>query len=343
MRTSVLVTCNNRCDEAIASPNALLRSAESSRDQRVCVFPTDGGSTSGTSEAVSCLLPPVEIVHGDGRLRWDIRTVGAGEAADESSEHFDAYLHLNDDTIVDGNAMTTQVDLDRSVAGACSIVGAVRDSGSGEASHGGLRRTSKRPPGKVARVQEADVVQDVDTFNANCVFVPRRIRELLGTLVVVFAHGMGDVDCGPRTQGARARVLVAPGTVGTCQRVRHRGSGHDRSIPVRQRLPILGTPKGLPWREWEPLLRDSLGVRVVSFVRTYVEMESVPFFFRQVGARRGWRNSSTDLAVRAAQTAYAALRRSHYPSPLLWPGPLGSNLADSGVFMEPAFLGALPV
>lgn len=237
------------------SLRALQRAAQRVNDWHVRVFLTDDGSTDGTAAAASQVGLPLTVIRGNGQLYWNRGMVRAWQSAGASSDRFDGYVLLNDDTILDPDALDVVRGVGSVGAQDAIIVGAVRDPVTGEVTFGGLRRTSRWHPGKLERVNKKNVVQDVDTFNANFVFVPSRVEQRLGTLDPVFTHAMGDLDYGYRARRAGLRVMVLPGTVGVCPRDGARGAWHDPSVPVRDRLRLLASPKGLPRREWEAFLR----------------------------------------------------------------------------------------
>jgi GT2 family glycosyltransferase len=180
--------------------------------------------------------------------------VAAWRAALDSGEACDAFLLLNDDTLLEEEALGALLETQRKVGPNAIIVGAVRDPESGELTYGGIHRTSCWHPGRTARLPVASEPQDADTFNANCVLVPAGCVERIGTLDPVFTHAMGDFDYGLRAREAGMRVVVAPGSVGTCPRNEVGGSWRDLNLSLRDRLGNLNSPKGLPYREWREYL-----------------------------------------------------------------------------------------
>lgn len=255
MRIAVLLTCHNRRAKTIVSLEALRRSAERVPDLTLHVFLTDDGSTDGTSEAALALGMRLTVISGSGNLYWNRGMVRAWRAAIEADASFDAFVLLNDDTVLDEQGLKTLMETNVSCSGAAVVVGAVRDPASGELTYGGVRRASTWHPGRVKLVAPSESLQVVDTFNANVVFVPRYAYLRVGMLDAIFTHGMGDFDYGLRAKRAGVRVVVAPGTVGVCPRNDAAGSWRDSELPIRRRLHLLESPKGLPRREWREYLR----------------------------------------------------------------------------------------
>lgn len=255
LQVAVLMACHNRRAKTVASLQALRRAAGFVPGLTIQVFLTDDGSTDGTADAVRALAMPVTVVDGTGDLYWNRGMVRAWQTALDAGVAFNGFLLLNDDTLLDDHALASIVAADRSRGGEAVIVGAVRDPVSAEVTYGGVRRTSAWHPGKTAVAGVSETVQAVDTFNANCVLVPWRVYECVGTLDPVFTHAMGDFDYGLRARRAALEVVVAPGTVGTCPRNDSLGTWRDPDIPVLRRLRLLESPKGLPRREWREYLR----------------------------------------------------------------------------------------
>jgi len=233
---------------------ALYRAAEGLPNSRVHVFLTDDGSTDGTAEGVRELGGEVTILRGSGDLFWNRGMVRAWEAAAGTTSDFDDYLLLNDDTLVDGDALRRLIDTSSRFDHHAIVAGATRDPVTGNHTYGGVCRRSPWHPGRTASVPISDCVQDVDTFNANCVIVPRYVYERIGTLDPVFHHGIGDFDYGLRARAAGLKVVVAPGTVGACARNEVADTWRDSKLPLGKRLRLLNSPKGLPRSEWRVYL-----------------------------------------------------------------------------------------
>lgn len=249
------MACHNRKAQTMTCLQALLSSAPNVPDVHLRVFLTDDGSTDGTAEAALRLGGNLEIILGSGELYWNRGMALAWETAGKSQPGFDAYLLLNDDTVLDADALLHLIEAARHYDQSAIIVGATRDPETSILTYGGIRRKSSWHPGRTARVPQADAPQEVDTFNANCVLIPRSVYERLGTLDTTFHHSMGDFDYGLRARSAGIKVVVAPGTVGTCSRNNAIGTWRDRKLPLADRLRLLNSPKGLPRREWQTYLR----------------------------------------------------------------------------------------
>lgn len=255
MRIAVLMTCHNRRAKTVACLEALSLAAERVPNVAVEVFLTDDGSTDGTAGAVQRLPLPVTVITGTGDLYWNGGMIRAWRAADASGRAFEGYLLLNDDTILDPAGLANLVDSGLLLGSDCIVVGAVADPVTGAITYGGVRRVSSWHPGKLELVEDSDTIQDVDTFNANCVLVPASVRQRIGTLDPTFRHRMGDFDYGLRASESGIRVVVAPGSVGSCARNEDSGSWRAHGLTLMERFRALESPKGIPRREWRVFLR----------------------------------------------------------------------------------------
>ena len=252
---AVIMTCHNRREATVASLRSLAASVDRSPGLAYRVFLLDDGSTDGTADAVASLALPVTVLPGNGDLFWNRGMVHAWAAARAHEDAYDGYLLLNDDTVLDEQALPTLLRTDAEYEHRAVVVGAIRDPDTGRVTYGGVRRTSRWHPGRVARLPRSDGAQQADTFNANCVYVPSDVCEAIGILDPVFHHAIGDFDYGYRATRHGFPVIVAPGTVGACARNPVAGTWRDPAVPIRRRYALLASPKGLPRLEWQEFLR----------------------------------------------------------------------------------------
>lgn len=255
MRIAVLMTCHNRRDKTVACLRAFSQAADVVPGLRPEYYLTDDGSTDGTAEAVRALNLNLTIIPGQGDLFWNRGMVMAWQEAARAATGYEGYLLLNDDTMLDADGLERLLKVSTTSANKAIVVGATRDPVTKALTYGGILRTSHWHPGRTERVPVSEETQEADTFNANCTLIPRVVFELIGTLDPTFHHSMGDLDYGFRARASGVRIIVAPGTVGTCPRNETRGTWSDRQLPLRTRLMLLESPKGLPRNEWKEYLR----------------------------------------------------------------------------------------
>ncbi len=237
-RIDVLMTSHNRCAQTIACLESLFEDVVTA-DLRVVLV--DAGSSDGTGEQVAARFPQVMLVAKSPDVFWG---GGMQEAGRHARADADFHLWLNDDVVLDGDALSTLVAIggdDR------IVVGKLRDT-MGRPTYGGLRaRGLKRLSLTPAAVSES--TRQVDTMNGNVVLVGkdvvRRIGSVRGDL---FPHQFGDVDYGFRAAHAGFEVLQAPDTVGVCSHNPPWRPYAGRTIRARWRA-VTGI-KALPPRMW---------------------------------------------------------------------------------------------
>lgn len=250
-RVAVLMTSFNRREFTLRSLRAL-RGQRGLEGLGVSVFLVDDGSTDGTGSAVAVEFPDVRILRGNGTLYWNRGMRMAFDAA--LREGFDAYVLLNDDTMLYEDAVRRLADACAALkrAGKTAIVaGSTRSAEAGVLSYGGIR---VRRQGlqvsfeKVAPHEEMSI--ECDTMNGNIVWIPAEVAQKIGNLDARFHHHFGDLDYGMRAVGAGFTVAVAPGYLGTCGNNTIRGTWRDTALPLAKRWKSLLSPKGQPPREW---------------------------------------------------------------------------------------------
>lgn len=250
-RIAAVMTCHNRRDQTLAC----LRALEAQRVAEVIIDPivVDDGSTDGTSAAVQRSFPGATVLEGDGNLFW---APGMQMALHHAmTGDYDFYLWLNDDTILDPNALQdllqTRDQLMQDGTGEVIVVGATRDPDTGQMTYGGRYRPSKWRRHRFANTAESFQPQKIETMNGNVVLVPRAIAGAIGN-ISNFRHSFGDEDYGLRARQAGFNVWLAPNTVATCARNPAPVYGQR---PLRDDIANLWSIKGLLPSDWAKFLR----------------------------------------------------------------------------------------
>jgi GT2 family glycosyltransferase len=259
MRIAVLTTCHNRREQTLACLHALHQN-DLATGHSLHPILVDDGSGDATAAAVRSAFPSVQVVQADGTLFWNRSMHLAFEIAVRVG--FDAYLWLNDDTVAYPDTIGRLVETMRrqSSSGPCIVVGSTRDPATGMRTYGGERRAGWRRMRFVPVQPESEPVL-CDTFNGNCVLVPRAVVARIGLIDPSFAHAMGDTDYGLRATAAGVPIWVMPGYAGDCAHD-HPVSGtyRDRSLPFAERWHRIMQPKGLPPRSWWHITRRHAGI-----------------------------------------------------------------------------------
>jgi GT2 family glycosyltransferase len=259
---AVLITCHNRATKTVRALKRLF--AQDSPPCRLSVYLVDDGSSDGTAKEVARTFPQVKILVGDGTLFWGGGMALAFDAA--AHDNHDFYLWLNDDTYLFRDALRclfkTYQDLRQTDAMDCIIVGTTRPEAATKANTGGLVSSSLRRF-RFEVVESNDRPQRCDTFNGNCVLLPRHVTDEIGGPDRAFRHFIGDIDYGLRAGQRGFESWVAPGFAGTCEINKQRLTNASGICTVLRALVSYSSPKGVQlddatiysFREWARFTR----------------------------------------------------------------------------------------
>lgn len=256
IKVNAILTAFNRCQKTLYCLNKLNNNTFAGLDLKVTLY--DDGSTDETSSLVGKLYPEVKILKGVGSAYWNGGMRAAWQSAAEDGPDF--YLWLNDDTLLDEDALYKLLNTSAFFADQAIIVGSTKDALTGKLTYGGVRRLSWSHPLRFTTVEPTYEPLRIDTMNGNCVLIPVAVYQRLGILSPSFTHSMGDFDYGLRAHRLGIEMWTAPGFVGTCSRNQVQGTWQDRSLSRRQRLQRLRAVKGLPPREWANFSRRHGGL-----------------------------------------------------------------------------------
>lgn len=283
MRLAALLTCHNRRDQTLACLRAL-HACVWPTDSELTVYLVDDGSSDGTGESVRAEFPLVNVIDGDGSLFWNGGMRRAFGAA--MLQVYDAYLWLNDDTMLYPQALQNMLACGDELASAHGgrrdiIVGATCDAVSGRLTYGGLASRSRWSPHYYVHLPVADQPQPCHTLNGNCVLIPRQVVQAIGNIDDAFVHAIGDWDYGFRARRAGFGIWMAPGFVGTCKQNSPSVTSPEEVASIRLQLRKTCGPKRVPPYAWRVFVQRHCGLFwPVYFVRPYVTA-----VLRAVGAK----------------------------------------------------------
>lgn len=271
---AVLMTCHNRVEKTLKCLASLFRQSIRGR-VAFSVFLVDDGSADKTGRIVQEEYPEINVIYGDGALFWNRGMHRAFGAALEIG--FDFYLWLNDDTYLYPDAVDKILEtyklLTNQGGGASIVVGSARDSGTGEFTYGGYRRSGYLNPLRLHLVPPADGPARCDTMCGNCVLIPSQVAAVVGNIGPEYKHRWGDVDYGLRAQAKKCQVWIAPGFVADCEGNPNADKWRDRSLPFKRRLQELNSLKGLGRQDWLRFVRRHGGkVWPFVWVRPYLRV-----------------------------------------------------------------------
>jgi GT2 family glycosyltransferase len=242
---AVLLTCHNRREKTLASLEALFQ-CTLPENHKIEVFLVDDGSMDGTGEAVKNNFPQVNVIFGDGNLYWNKGMRLAWNSA-STYKNFNYYLWLNDDTILDKEALIEMIKCNFEATtkdGKPAIIcGACRASEYNEVfSYGG--RTDIGPVIPNGKIQTCKYI------NGNTVLIPNQIFQVLGNLSPKYTHIFGDYDYGLSAIISGTNCYTTKNFIATCPPNDVIASWCNPQIPLKKRLKLLKSPKGLNIREY---------------------------------------------------------------------------------------------
>lgn len=240
LTVAALLTCHNRREKTLECLRRLT-AQDLPPNVRLEVTLVDDGSTDETAEAVRAEFPATTILHGNGNLYWCGGMRLAWTTA--AGRNPDYFLLANDDTLLDREALKCLLQIVGSPDSRTIAVAAIRDPEKESRTYGGIR-------GENTPVAVSGKVEACETFNANAVLVPRVVHAELGVFHPAYTHGMGDFDYGFQASRKGIKILQSAELLGTCPRNSAAGTWRDPSLPRRERIRKLQSPKGLPWKEW---------------------------------------------------------------------------------------------
>lgn len=241
---AVLMVCHNRCDITLKCLESLYNQ-QLPQALRFDVYLVDDGSSDGTNNAVRRGYPEIKIMRGDGSLFWcgGMRLAWAEAAKGD----YDAYIWLNDDTILYPNALDELFKTSKEIKGI--VIGSCCDPVTGAWTHGGRSAVSGKKSFKGQPVKPNGKVQPCQLMNGNLVFIPRTVFERIGALDCKYTHAIGDYDYGLKALNAGVSVVVAPGYLATCTLDDKLPKWCDPDVSLRLRLSSFNDPKGANFNE----------------------------------------------------------------------------------------------
>lgn len=246
----VLLTVYNRKDKTLKCLEQLYKQLPL-EDVKVDIYLTDDHCTDGTPDAIKQKFPQVHIIQGNGNLFWNRGMYVAWKEA--AKNDYDFYLWLNDDTHLLPNALKTLLTESQSKKNQAIIVAPNRAQKEEKVTYSGYN--------KQGRITPNGNLQPCDTFNGNCVLIPRFVYQRLGNLDWRFRHAIGDLDYGYRAKKAGIEMYVSSEYLGVCDNNPKLPAWARKEVPLIKRLKNLYSPLGyaepIPFFHFE---RKNLGL-----------------------------------------------------------------------------------
>lgn len=233
---AVLITVHNRKVKTLKCLEYLFAQQDIDGYQ-IEIYLTDDGCTDGTREAIIQIYPKVNIVDGDGDLYWNRGMYRAWKEAANTKE-YDFYLWLNDDTILNTNALYTLLKASKVSVHKAIIVGTTCSvQNEEEITYGG--RNSNQ-----ALLVPTGVLEECSLFNGNIVLIPKHAYNIVGLNDPIFRHSLGDFDYGLRAAKKGVKIYIAPYVLGRCDEHENVPTWCNPNQPFSKRWNAFRTPLG---------------------------------------------------------------------------------------------------
>ena len=232
MNTCIIIPTHNRQDTTFRCLQNL--AAQGVFDWATVVV-VDDGSTDGTPERVARDWPAVTLLHGDGTLWW---TGAICRGMEWAMEHGAARVFwLNDDCLPRPGTLV-QLRNHSDTCQAIAVGQAVTPSG---LKYGGYRKT--RTWLDLIPCDTED--KDCETFNGNCVCIPRAVVERIGYPDASgLPHALADTDYGLRATRAGIPAHLVAGAICDNEQNPAVGSWLLGDTSLRDIWRYVATPKG---------------------------------------------------------------------------------------------------
>lgn len=251
MKILGIATCFNRKEKTVTSVKNLI---EGNPNVEFHFVITDDNSKDGTKEALM-QIPHVMVLSGSGSLFYSGGMRKAIDWAQKQNEDYDFCLLFNDDVAFFEGTVEELVQRKSGIV----WIGPTCDD-KGELSYGGILKTSRWRPS--VQIVKAETLEGLpcDTCNANCVLIPWKIFREMENIDPVYTHAMGDFDIGFNLVRKGVELRVSDSYVGMCCDNAIAGGWRDTSLPMKRRLQLKESPKGLPGKEWFHYLKKEYGI-----------------------------------------------------------------------------------
>lgn len=246
-RVAVLIATYDRVEITRRSLDALDRALARVPEVDGHVYLVDASSPDGTAVAIAEEFPRVHITTVGADHFW-ARSMRVAWVASQVTP-VDYYLWLNDDVVLDVDAIARVVSAQADRSGGEVLVGSMRDPQSGTVTYSGRKRGRWWNRLTMPQVELNGPFTYCDAANGNFVWIPADIDDEIGGFPQGYGHGLADYvyTLNARRKG-RSVVVMFP-SVGTCTRNPDWQAGYV-GLQWRDRLRRAASPKGTPLREW---------------------------------------------------------------------------------------------
>lgn len=219
----------------------------------------DDNSKDGTFDMLKELSNSydIHILRGNGKLYYSagMRT-GMEYIKNSTIIDYDYLLMVNDDVAFYEGCV--ELLLQQSIEkGNSVIVGATCDK-SGNLSYGAIKYIGKGLRYRTLSILESNI--SCDTFNANCVLIPKRWFINSDIIDSHYRHSLGDFDYGLSLRKCGCNLYTSNFYVGMCNNNSSEKTWGNSNLSIKERLKLKESVKGAPFRPWFYFLKKNFGI-----------------------------------------------------------------------------------
>ncbi len=254
IKIATLCCSYNRLDKTIAFFNSLIHQSVP-QNYQVDFYLLDDNSPDKTGEHIKSQFPVVNVIQGTGNLFWagGMRTLW--KEVRQKDDH-DFYLLLNDDVILNGDALKRLLDAyDLAGKPGNIILGTVLDPFDNKITYGGHRIKNFKSGSLYAQKPDDKELIKCEIGNANIMLVDKLTVDKIGILSDLYTHSLADFDYTYTAVKNKLHLWLAPGYYGYCENDHSATSWLPGRIPLKDRIAHLYSPKGLAYKEYLTFIR----------------------------------------------------------------------------------------
>lgn len=255
MNIIAVFTCFNRKEKTKNCIETLVNRNSNCRFTFVVV---DDNSTDGTVEQLIRMKNAYDIhlIEGTGHLFYSRgMRKGMEYIKTKMAREYDYILMMNDDVDFLDKTIEQIVKQSREQDDAV-IVGVMKDEAE-RCSYGAVKYT-KGVHYKKLGVEAWDI--ESDTFNANCVLIPRKVFENTEIMDGTYIHSLGDFDYGLSLKKNGYKIFSSKIYAGICNNNPSKGTWTDTTLSRRERIKKKEHVKGAPTKQWFYFLKKNFGI-----------------------------------------------------------------------------------
>ncbi len=254
---TVILTCFNRCSKTTACIKSINNTNTQNRYSFIVVDDNSKDETLSSLNLMSKKGIDIVILKGSGNLYYSGGMRLGIEYALNNTDS-DYYLIINDDVsfydgIIDKMIIDHSASLNKeepTVFVGCTL------GNDGKFTYGGIKYEKGINYSGIGPDEDCFC----DTFNANCVLIPKDIFKITPNIDPVFIHSLGDFDYGMSISGNGNRIKTYHEFVGICEKNSQKGGWYDKKLSVLQRIKAKEDPKGAPFKPWFFYLKKNFGL-----------------------------------------------------------------------------------